>query len=51
MRTILAKILWHFDVQLDERSADWENSKSYIVWEKGPLWLKLHPRNVPQETD
>ncbi|KJK60354.1 Cytochrome P450 [Aspergillus parasiticus SU-1] len=44
MRTILAKILWHFDVQLDERSADWANSKSYIVWEKGPLWLKLHPR-------
>ncbi|OJJ42281.1 hypothetical protein ASPZODRAFT_155391 [Penicilliopsis zonata CBS 506.65] len=42
MRTILAKILWNFDVELQPQSASWDDCKSYIVWEKGPLWVCLN---------
>ncbi|KAE8389477.1 cytochrome P450 [Aspergillus alliaceus] len=38
MRTILAKILWHFDLSIEAQSTDWDNAKSYIVWENRPLW-------------
>ncbi|KAJ5861281.1 uncharacterized protein N7529_008591 [Penicillium soppii] len=41
MRTILAKLLWHFDVSLEQESEQWDQCKSYIVWEKGPLFVKL----------
>ncbi|KAL4781966.1 cytochrome P450 [Aspergillus varians] len=45
MRTILAKLLWHFNISLDERSAAWVDVKSYVVWEKKPLLVKLQARN------
>jgi averantin hydroxylase len=43
MRLILAKIIFNFDLELDtNRSADWiEGQKIFILWEKGPLWIKL----------
>jgi averantin hydroxylase len=43
MRLILAKIIYNFDIELDhERCGDWiKEQKIYVLWEKGPLFVKL----------
>lgn len=44
MRTILAKLLFHFDLALDDPSlTDWDHTRSYIVWENRPLHVRLTP--------
>jgi averantin hydroxylase len=46
MRLILAKILWHFDLELDDakmQGRDWLGEQGvWILWDKGPLWV--HPK-------
>lgn len=45
MRTILARILWNFDIELAEDSKDWiERQRVYVLWEKLPLNIYLTPR-------
>ena len=44
MRSILARLLWHFDLTLCEESRGWENQKAYLLWDKPPLWVKLSHR-------
>ncbi|KAE9370978.1 cytochrome P450 monooxygenase-like protein [Stipitochalara longipes BDJ] len=44
MRAILARVLWHFDVELCEESKDWDNQKVFFLWEKGDMWVKLKKR-------
>ena len=46
MATILAKMIYHFDMQLVDPSQDWRKQKVYIVWEKKPLMVKLTARDV-----
>lgn len=41
MRLIAAKMLWSFDMTLDESSASWNIQKTYLIWERKPLMLKL----------
>jgi cytochrome P450 len=41
MRLILARLLWHFDVELAPQSEDWGVQKIHITWEKGPLMVRL----------
>jgi hypothetical protein len=41
MRLIAAKILWSFDMTLDESSASWNVQKAYNIWERKPLMVKL----------
>ena len=41
MRVILARVLWNFDLQLCEESADWEKQNTYMLWEKKPLVCRL----------
>ncbi|KAF2492305.1 cytochrome P450 [Lophium mytilinum] len=43
MRLILAKVCWNFDMELDEeRCGEWmEGQKVFILWQKGPLWVKV----------
>jgi hypothetical protein len=44
MRLILARLLWNFDLELDERSVSWaQGMKMYLLWEKAPLYVKLKP--------
>ncbi|ERF68132.1 hypothetical protein EPUS_06944 [Endocarpon pusillum Z07020] len=43
MRLILAKVLWNFDLSLEEESKHWTNQRMHIVWQKGPLMVKLTP--------
>lgn len=45
MRTILAKLLWNFDLNLADGSGDWmAKLKVYGAWEKLPLMVHLNPR-------
>ena len=43
-RSILARVLWTFDLQLDEASQTWLQQKEYALWDKPPLWVKLKHR-------
>lgn len=43
MRLILAKILWNFDLSLEEESKHWTSQRLHLVWRKGPLMVKLTP--------
>jgi averantin hydroxylase len=44
MRLILAKVLFNFDLELDEgKTGQWLDQKVYILWEKNPLWVRLKP--------
>lgn len=45
MRLTMAKIIWHFDLELAEPGRDWWNEQgTYLVWEKIPLMIQLHDR-------
>lgn len=42
MRLLLAKVIWHFDMELDAaRTGDWLNQKAWTLWDKKPLWVRL----------
>lgn len=44
MRVILARIVFNFDVELRPESYDWANQKSFLIWDKGPLYVNLTHR-------
>lgn len=45
MRLILARLLFDFDLELDERCRNWtEGQKAFMLWEKPALWVKLTER-------
>lgn len=45
MRLILARLLWHFDFQTEEEHpGGWEQQKSWILWEKRPLNIRVKSR-------
>lgn len=41
MRSIMARMLWHSDMDIDPVSQDWTTQKEYAVWDKLPLWVTL----------
>lgn len=43
MRVIIARLLWNFDLKLEEESRRWIDMKVFILWEKPPLMVKLTP--------
>ncbi|CAL8574905.1 hypothetical protein XPA_000851 [Xanthoria parietina] len=46
IRSILARVLWNFDLQLDEATRNWEDQGEYVIWDKPPLWVRLKHRAV-----
>lgn len=57
MRLIMAKVLWNFDMALDEEAhaadlarggdgvGEWqERQRVFLIWEKRPLMVRLKPR-------
>lgn len=40
-RTMLARLLVAFDMELMPESMDWNKQRSYLLWEKRPLYVKL----------
>ncbi|KAF2646666.1 cytochrome P450 [Massarina eburnea CBS 473.64] len=45
MRLILARLLWNFDVELCDQSRDWIEQRSFLGWEKPPLYVRLTDRH------
>jgi cytochrome P450 len=45
MRLILAKVLFNFDLELDESMGEWTDQKVFVLWEKHPLLVKLKAVN------
>ncbi|CAJ2506672.1 Uu.00g078580.m01.CDS01 [Anthostomella pinea] len=44
MRLILAKLLFNFEIALDERSGDWmKTQKAYLLWDKPGLHIHVKP--------
>ncbi|KAJ5768975.1 hypothetical protein N7520_003534 [Penicillium odoratum] len=46
MRLMLARTIVNFDMELAEPNVDWMDQKSYTLWDKPPLMLKLTPSDV-----
>jgi hypothetical protein len=44
MRSILARVLWHFDLELCDESRNWARQKVFILWDKPPLNVRLRAR-------
>ncbi|KAK1450718.1 averantin oxidoreductase [Colletotrichum cuscutae] len=43
IKIIMAGLLWQFDIE-NATEGDWIGTqKVFMVWEKAPLWVKLHP--------
>lgn len=45
MRLILAHLLWNFDLEAEDEAWKWEDQKTWILWEKKPLNVKIRIRN------
>ena len=41
MRLILVKLLWHFDLELGPEEFGWVEQKSYTLWDRPPLKVKV----------
>ena len=44
MRSILARMLWHFEMELCDESRNWIDQKVHILWQKPVLKVKLSRR-------
>ena len=44
MRLILARLLWAFDFEAEGTVRRWEDQKTWILWEKDPLMVRLTSR-------
>ncbi|RYP81955.1 hypothetical protein DL769_001799 [Monosporascus sp. CRB-8-3] len=43
-RLLLAKLIWHFDLELMPESGNWlDNMVNHMIWQKPPLMVKLRP--------
>lgn len=53
MRLILARLLWNFDLHLDETKmggSDWLAKQGvWILWDKSPLLVHLQPQGTANE--
>ena len=50
MRLILTRVLWNFELELCEGMEDWmDKQKSYLIWVKGPLNVRLRKRAVGEK--
>jgi cytochrome P450 len=45
MRLILARLVWNFDVELCKGSEEWNKQKTFLLWEKPELNVKLTLRS------
>lgn len=39
----MAKVIWNFDIELVDKTADWLDQKVFTLWEKTPLMVRLKP--------
>ncbi|KAH8900663.1 putative P450 monooxygenase [Thozetella sp. PMI_491] len=48
MKLVIARLVWQFDLE-NCTEGDWMDQKIFLVWEKHPLVVKLHPVRPRQE--
>ena len=41
VRLILSKLLYVFDIELCRESQDWIHQKTFIMWDKKPLYCRI----------
>ncbi|KAK7409281.1 hypothetical protein QQX98_008521 [Neonectria punicea] len=47
MRSILARVIWNFDMHLSEESKNWaDDARLYSLWDKPPMFVYLTPRET-----
>ncbi|KAI2636529.1 cytochrome P450 [Hypomontagnella submonticulosa] len=46
MRLIMARVLWNFDMSLDEKCSNWHEQRIFALWEKPPLEVTLKQRKA-----
>ncbi|KGO64160.1 Cytochrome P450 [Penicillium expansum] len=46
MRIILARMVFNFDMELDQPEEDWADQECFLLWEKPKLMMKLKPRRL-----
>lgn len=44
IRSILTRVIWNFDMELNTHSMNWGDQKTYTLWHKPPLNIKLSAR-------
>ncbi|CAO2647238.1 Nn.00g081600.m01.CDS01 [Neocucurbitaria sp. VM-36] len=44
IRTVLARLVWHFELTLEPESEGWEKQKVFILWQKPALMVRLKAR-------
>jgi len=44
MRTILSRLVWNFDMKLVDPNEAWEKQKTFVLWDKSSLMVKLQVR-------
>lgn len=44
IRTILARLIWNFDMELLDECKGWEDQKVFILWDKPSIMVRLKPR-------
>lgn len=48
MRTILARMAWNFDLELDPASCGWlDKQRMFTTWHKTEMRVGLRPRSTP----
>lgn len=45
IRSILARLVWHFELELLEPEKRWEDQKVFVLWQKPSLMVKLRARD------
>lgn len=43
MRLILTRLLYSFDLELQPQSRNWNDQKTFALWQKGQLMVKVTP--------
>jgi cytochrome P450 len=44
MRIILARMIFNFDMELEQPGHNWLEQDCFLLWDKHPLMVKLSPR-------
>ena len=44
MRMILTRMVFNFDMELDQPEKDWMDQQVFFLWDKPELMIKLKPR-------
>jgi cytochrome P450 len=44
IRTILARLMWNFDMEMLDANRDWERQRVFVLWDKPSLMVKLKAR-------